>query len=300
MDMNYLVQRKMDNQKKYRRKVTLTIALVVILAVLILVGLIKVIVDEKKTEAGNAVGSNQVSEQKTPGNSGESDGNKSVGNNTESQMQQEENNLEVSSEPTATVPPTATPTPTPVPKKKVAVDAGHGGQEDFGSSRPAENQYEKHANLAIALYLKEELLNRGYDVYMIREADDAVENKERPGLALENGADIYVSIHLNSLEEDSDGTRGAEVWYSDLRNDGSDTLSQYVVDELTKVVDTRNRGIKMSNNLVVLKYNELPACLVECGFMSSATERAKLFDAEYQKKIAEGIANGIEKFLPVE
>jgi len=105
---------------------------------------------------------------------------------------------------------------------------------------------------------------------------------------------------LNSLEEDSDGTRGAETWYSDLRNDGSDVLAQCVIDELTKVIDTRNRGIKMSNNLVVLKYNELPACLVECGFMSSATERAKLFDAEYQKKIAEGIANGIEKFLPAE
>ena len=160
--------------------------------------------------------------------------------------------------------------------------------------------YEKNANLAIALYLKEELLARGYDVYMIREADVAVENEARPGLAKENGADIYVSIHLNSLDEESDGTRGAEVWYSNLRNDGSDTLAQNVVDELTKVIDTRNRGIKLSNNLIVLKYNELPACLVECGFMSSATERAKLFDSEYQKKIAEGIANGIEKFLPVE
>ena len=61
-----------------------------------------------------------------------------------------------------------------------------------------------------------------------------------------------------------------------------------------------NRGIKLSNGLIVLKYNELPACLVECGFMSSETERAKLFDADYQKKIAEGIANGIEKFLPLE
>jgi N-acetylmuramoyl-L-alanine amidase len=52
--------------------------------------------------------------------------------------------------------------------------------------------------------------------------------------------------------------------------------------------------------LVVLNSNELPACIVECGFMSSATERAKLFDTEYQKKIAEGIANGIKKFLPLE
>jgi len=290
MDMNYLVQRRKDAQKKYRRKVTITVAVGIILAALILIGLIKVIVDEKKAGEGN---SNTISEELTPGALNEATGNGRTENNGE-------NNSEIMSTPTPTPEPTATPTPTPIPKKKVAVDPGHGGNVDFGSSRPAENQYEKHANLAIALYLKEELESRGYDVFMIRETDEEVDNKERPVMAKESGADIFVSIHLNSLEEDSDGTRGAETWYSDLRNDGSDVLAQYVIDELTKVVDTRNRGIKMSNNLVVLKYNELPACLVECGFMSSATERAKLFDAEYQKQIAIGIANGIEKFLPVE
>ena len=293
--MNYLVQRRKNAQKKYRQKVTITIAVGVILVALILLGLIKVIVDEKK--AGEEAG-NQISAELTPGALNENEKNNKAENNGESQ--QGENGEEVLLTPEATPEPTATPTPTPIPKKKVAVDAGHGGNVELGSSRPAENQYEKHANLAIALFLKEELETRGYDVFMIREADDEVENKERPVLAKESGADIFVSIHLNSLEEDSDGTRGAETWYSDLRNDGSDVLAQCVIDELTKVIDTRNRGIKMSNNLVVLKYNELPACLVECGFMSSATERAKLFDAEYQKKIAEGIANGIEKFLPVE
>lgn len=292
MDMNYLVQRKINAKKAYRRKVIATIALSAILLVLIIVGLVKVILDEKKAEENAANKGTNVSEKITPGLGGEDSG--STG----------ESNTEASggeTTPAPTEPPaTATPTPTPVPKKKVAVDAGHGGNVDFGSSRPSESLYEKNANLAIALFLKEELLNRGYDVYMIRETDAAVENMDRPGLAKENGADIYVSVHLNSLEEDSDATRGAEVWYADKRNDGSDLLARCVVDELCAVIDAKNRGIKMSNNLIVLKYNELPACLVECGFMSSATERAKLFDPEYQKQIAEGIANGIEKYLPLE
>lgn len=298
MDMNYLVQRRIDAQKKYRRKVTITIVLGVILVALILIGLIKVIVDEKKADDGNAGNSNQVSDRLTPGGAEESAGNDTSGNRENGQ--QGENNSEAPAAPTATPEPTATPTPTPIPKKKVAVDPGHGGNVDFGSSRPAENQYEKHANLAIALYLKEELLSRGYDVFMIRETDEAVDNKERPVLAKESGADIFVSIHLNSLEEDSDATRGAEALYSDLLNEESAVLAQYVIDELTQVIDTRNRGIKLRNGLAVLNSNELPACIVECGFMSSATERAKLFDAEYQKQIAIGIANGIEKFLPVE
>jgi len=283
MDSNYLVQRRINAQKKYRKKITLVIALSAILLVLIIVGLVKVIMDEKG-ENGNINNETQISEQVTPGVNSATD---------EEQQQTEENDIP---EPTAT----PTVTPTPVPKKKVAVDAGHGGEDDLGSSRPKEGLYEKDATLAISLFLKQELEDAGYAVYMIRESDIDVDKRDRVTLAKENGADIYVSIHLNSLEKDSDDTRGAETWYSDLHDNNSNVLAQYVVDELTSVIDTRNRGIKLSNNLIVLKYNELPACLVECGFMSSATERAKLFDSEYQKKIAEGIANGIEKFLPLE
>lgn len=309
MDSNYLIQRRINAQKKFRRKVTLTIALSAVLLVLILIGLVKVIADEKKASDGSQENNSQTAGQLTPGaitgtpDGSGADDNTGSGETSGPQNETGENGSGETAggtEPTQTPAETATPTPIPVPAKKVAVDAGHGGSVDYGSSRPGENLYEKNANLAIALYLQEELVSRGYEVYMIRETDEAVENRDRPDLALENGADIYVSIHLNSLEEDSDATRGAEVWYSDLRNDDSDVLAQYVVDELTKVIDTRNRGIKLSNNLIVLKYNTLPACLVECGFMSSETERAKLFDPEYQKQIAKGIANGIEKFLPLE
>lgn len=298
MDMNYLVQRRINARKQYRRKVTVTIAFSIILVVLILIGLIKVIVDEKKAETNNQGTGANVSGEVTPGVS--ADTSEKEGNNSGGENQTQSNPAEEATPaPTQAPEPTATPTPTPV-LKKVAIDPGHGGDIDLGSVRPSEGLYEKNANLSIALYLKEELISRGYAVYMIRETDEAVENRERPGLALESGADIYVSIHLNSLEEDSDATRGAEAWYSDLHDNNSDVLAQCVIDELTKVIDTRNRGIKLSNGLIVLKYNELPSCLVECGFMSSETERAKLFDAEYQKKIAEGIANGIEKFLPLE
>ncbi len=288
MDMNYLVQRKINARKAYRRKVILTIALSAILLVLIIVGLVKVILDEKKAEENGTNKGTSVSENVTPGLSGEQGGEgQSSGN--------QGGTAETTPEPTATL--TPTPTPTPLPSKTVAIDAGHGG-EDLGSTR--QGLYEKDANLAIALYLKQELETAGYKVFMVRDSDAYVENMERPAAAIAAEADIYVSIHLNSLEADSDATQGAEVWYADKRGDGSDTLAQYVIDELCKVIDTRNRGIKLSNNLIVLKYNEMPACLVECGFITSATERAKLFDPDYQQKIAKGVANGIKKFLPLE
>lgn len=296
MDSNYLIQRRINAQKKYRRKVTLTIALGAILLVLIIIGLVKVIVDEKKAEENQGTGK-QVSENLTPG---VPTGAPDIGNDNTGSTGSEDSNGTVEANGTAATPvPTLTPTPTPVSvaSKKVAIDPGHGG-EDLGSTR--QGLYEKDANLAIALYLKKELEDAGYEVFMIRETDADVENESRPKMAIENKADIYVSIHLNSLDSDSDVTQGAEVWYADLRNDGSDTLAQYVVDELTKVVDTRNRGIKLSNKLIVLKSPDMmPACLVECGFITSETERTKLFSPEYQEKVAKGIANGIKKYLPL-
>lgn len=293
MDMNYLVQRRINARKAYRRKVIATIALSAILLVLIVVGLIKIIMDEKKAE--DAKQDTNVSENITPGLSGENSGN--TDNNTPGTADGESQGSTVAATPEPTPTEAPTPTPTPLPAKLVAIDPGHGG-EDLGSTR--QRLYEKDANLAIALFLKKELEDAGYAVFMIRDTDVTVENKERPAAAITAGADIYVSIHLNSLEADSDATRGAEVWYADKRNDGSDILAQYVIDELCKVIDTRNRGIKMSNNLIVLKYNEMPACLVECGFITSETERAKLFDPDYQQKVAEGIANGIKKYLALE
>ncbi len=293
MDMNYLVQRRINARKAYRRKVIATIALSAILLVLIVVGLIKIIMDEKKAE--DAKQDTNVSENITPGLSGDNSGN--TDNNTPGTSGGENQGSIVSATPEPTPTEAPTPTQTPLPAKLVAIDPGHGG-EDLGSTR--QRLYEKDANLAIALFLKKELEDAGYAVFMIRDTDVTVENKERPAAAIAAEADIYVSIHLNSLEADSDSTQGAEVWYADKRDDGSDILAQYVIDELCKVIDTRNRGIKMSNNLIVLKYNEMPACLVECGFITSETERAKLFDPEYQQKVAEGIANGIKKYLALE
>lgn len=295
MDMNYLVQRRINARKAYRRKVILTIALSAILLVLIMVGLVKVILDEKRAEENGTNKGTNVSENVTPGLNGENSGGTGENNTGISGSENQGGTAEATPEPTATA--TPTPTPTPVPKKLVAIDPGHGG-EDLGSTR--KGLYEKDANLSIALYLKKELEDAGYAVFMIRDTDVTVENMDRPAAAIAANADIYVSIHLNSLDSDSDATQGAEVWYADKRSDGSEELAKYVVDELCDVIGTRNRGIKLSNNLIVLKYNEMPACLVECGFITSGPEREKLFNPEYQQKIAKGICNGIKKFLPAE
>jgi hypothetical protein len=111
MDMNYLVQRKINAKKAYRRKVILTIALSAILLVLILVGLVKVIWDEKRAEENAGNKGTNVSENVTPGvsgNNGEGTSGNAQGGSAEET-------------PAPTEPaPTLTPTPTPTPQVSAA------------------------------------------------------------------------------------------------------------------------------------------------------------------------------------
>ena len=282
MSSNYSSQKRKNMRQNQQKKTIIVIGMAVIMAFFVLVGFGKVLggEEEQGTQANTT-----ISGTPTP--------------------QSEQATGTPTPEPTitqeATPTPTSTPTPTPteVPLGPIiAIDPGHGGEKDWGTTKGEHR--EKNINLAIALFLRDILEERGYRTYMIREDDSAVENKTRSGLAKENGASLYVSIHQNSLAEENDAGRGAEVWYCDLFDTNDAELAQCVLDELTAFVGMKSRGIKLSNKLIVLRENTLPACLVECGFMSSPTEREMLLTEDYQKKIAEGIANGIQKFMPLE
>ena len=282
MSSNYSSRKRKNMRQNQQKKTIIVIGIAVIMAFFVLVGFGKVLggEEEQGTKANTT-----ISGTPTP--------------------QSEQATGTPTPEPTitqeATPTPTSTPTPTPteVPLGPIiAIDPGHGGEKDWGTTKGEHR--EKNINLAIALFLRDILEERGYRTYMIREDDSAVENKTRSGLAKENGASLYVSIHQNSLEEENDAGRGAEVWYCDLFDTRDAELAQCVLDELTAFVGMKSRGIKLSNKLIVLRENTLPACLVECGFMSSPTEREMLLTEDYQKKIAEGIANGIQKFMPLE
>ena len=130
---------------------------------------------------------------------------------------------------------------------------------------------------------------------MLRETDEGIELEKRPGMAAEQNVDLFVSVHINSFT--AENVHGLEAYYYDERLDGSDVLAQCIADEATKLSGAKNRNSKPGNYLV-LRESKVPACLVECGYITSPTEREKLFSEEYQRLLAEGIANGIMKFVP--
>lgn len=175
----------------------------------------------------------------------------------------------------------------------IVLDAGHGGKDPgtlWGDI------YEKDINLAIAKKLEHILTEKGYRVVMTRDGDDRVVLKERVRIAQESNADAFVSIHQNALEGDT-VTEGMEIYCSKAKNPRSEDLSNDIWDSLLANTGARDKGMTTDSDLYVLDNTTVPACLIETGFITSSRERELLLDGEYQQRIAEGIAEGIVKFL---
>jgi len=181
----------------------------------------------------------------------------------------------------------------------IAIDPGHGGV-DGGSGRG--DVLEKEVNLEIAKRLAEKLEDMGYEVFMIREDDDTTIKKEaRVENAIEAEADIYISIHQNIYEEknnkeaDND-VNGIETYYCDDR-EGSKRLAQLVQSAVSKETGARDRGLKETKTLYVVREATMPSCLVECCFLSNKKEREAIVTEDYQEKLATGMATAIQSFL---
>ena len=118
---------------------------------------------------------------------------------------------------------------------------------------------------------------------------------KRLEIANESGADLFISIHMNQFSAEK--YRGAEVLYSD-KFENSLLLAELIQAQL-KEIDPENqtRTVKKADgNIFLLKNAEIPAVLVECGFLSNQAEEKLLKSESYQKKLAVAIADGVEEY----
>ena len=178
----------------------------------------------------------------------------------------------------------------PLKGKTIAIDAGHGG-EDPGASK--KGYKEKDLNFTILNnYTKELFIDSDIKVYFTRETDVLIDLYDRAAFASELGADLFLSLHMNA--NNSSSVNGTEIFYSSYNNavtaNGlySARLGKTLAENISSMMDTKNRGVTNSE-FVVVKYNTVPAVLIELGFMTNSNELAKLTDAEYQKKAAMAI-----------
>lgn len=216
--------------------------------------------------------------------------------------------------------------------RMIAIDAGHGGHDPGAEGRSGLK--EKNVTLDIARRLRDLLTQDGFQVVMTRYDDRFVPLYGRTAIANREGVDLFVSVHANASrrrsvsgfeayylseatddharaieaaenaslpqEVDSGVTRETEaiLWdllYTENRAESSDLAVHICRGLAGSGLLSSNRGVK-SARFAVLKGSRMPAVLVEVGFISHPSEEARLREASYRQRVAEGIRRGIASF----
>src|SRR6516162_7214164 len=167
----------------------------------------------------------------------------------------------------------------------VVIDAGHGGHDRGGI--PGQRVSEKDMTLDVARRLRSVLAASGYRVVMTRDSDVFVPLGTRTAIANSNRNAIFVSVHFNSAPRSSAG--GIETYFY---NRDSLALASAIHHYVAGGAPSENRGVRRRGYFVLRRTN-IPAVLVECGFLTSPTEAAYVQNASYRQKLAEEIAAGV-------
>ena len=186
----------------------------------------------------------------------------------------------------------------PLSGKLIIIDAGH-GSKDVGTSY--NDILEKDLNLNISKKLEEQLIMKGASVILVREGDydlSSPNSKKRKRSDFNNrieyinnsNADIYLSIHINYLNEKK--YNGAQVFYN---KDKNKKLANTIQMELNKI--TTPRAIKKTPNVYMYDKLKIKGVLIECGFLSNYNERNKLINDDYQTLLSKTIVDGITKYF---
>lgn len=185
-------------------------------------------------------------------------------------------------------------------KRKVLIDAGHGGEDPGKVS--ADGTLEKDINLQIATRLGEYLKKQGMEVYYTRQKDSGLYSRDAKSKKVEDmhkrceiaeniTPDFMISIHQNSFQDTQ--VKGAQVFYYKT-SENSKKLGECLQKGLVEVADPGNhRQAKPNESYFILKKTPCPTVIVECGFLSNPGECDKLKTKKYQQKLVQGIYKGI-------
>ncbi|MFD0675167.1 N-acetylmuramoyl-L-alanine amidase [Cohnella sp. GCM10027633] len=174
--------------------------------------------------------------------------------------------------------------------RRIVIDAGHGGV-DPGAEGVSGN-YEKAVTLFIAAKVADILSqDPAYEVTMTREDDLFLPLEDRPAIANGIGADAFVSIHGNTYTDPS--VSGTETYYY---KEDSIALSESVHRRLIDALGFRDRGVKQEE-WKVLTHSDVPAVLLELGYLTNANEEAALLDDDTQTRTAQAIVDGLKDYF---
>ncbi|HEY0457402.1 MAG TPA: N-acetylmuramoyl-L-alanine amidase, partial [Verrucomicrobiae bacterium] len=177
-------------------------------------------------------------------------------------------------------------------------------------------QQEKSYTLLLARELSNQLAKAGFKVRLTRSADEFIDLPVRPEKARKGNADLFISLHLNSAGNGAGAAvvKGSEVYCmtpahtssTNSRGEGASTgpypgnkfdnknvlLGYHIQKSLIRSLAVDDRGVRHAR-YAVLRTAEMPAVLIEGGYMSNPAEARKLYDANYRRQMARAITDGV-------
>jgi N-acetylmuramoyl-L-alanine amidase len=175
-------------------------------------------------------------------------------------------------------------------RPRVVIDAGHGG--DDPGAIGIDGIKEKDIILSIALDVEEILKKQDIDVVMTRDSDVFISLEGRTDLANDVNADLFVSIHANSINLSRPDVSGLETYYYQSGR----RLAEVIHWSILNGVEIDDRSIRRAR-FYVLRHSTMPAVLVEVGFVTGEVDAANLRDSNHRRRMAEAIARGIVEYI---
>lgn len=180
--------------------------------------------------------------------------------------------------------------------KKLVIDLGHGGTDPGAIGTNKTN--ESDVVLYIGKELNELLKGRNLEIKFTRLSDKYVSLQERAKISNDFKSDYFLSIHINSASDKT--VRGVEIWQYSNKNEKLNKFSNDLCNDISKIFNIRNRGLKLSKDLSVLRNTTMPAALIEVDFISNCQAEKDLNISSNINAVAIAIKDNLVKLLDLQ
>ena len=181
----------------------------------------------------------------------------------------------------------------PLKNIKIAIDAGHGGNETGAIGCLGDK--EKDINLSIAKFLEKDLTKKGAKVIMTRDDDIYIGLKDRVDIANREDAAIFISIHCNALPDGADPNKntGTSIYYY---YNQAKPLADDIINSVVSELGINNDKVRQGSLAVVRNTNAL-SLLIETSYLINPQDNANLINLDFQEQYAKAITDALEKYI---